>query len=187
MEPTIFPATVLAERFQIIQVAGSGGMGTVYQARELHTDKWVALKVLHHVANPAIGRQRFLREAQLLAELQHPGAAAYVASGQTEQGHSYLAMEWLDGETLEERLRRGPLPVGDCLKLLLRIAAVLARVHELGIVHRDIKPRSAAAEADRAANDPRRRPAPGCARTGRRTASCRPVVDPRETAQDSLA
>ena len=140
MEPTIFPATVLAERFQIIQVAGSGGMGTVYQARELHTDKWVALKVLHHVANPAIGRQRFLREAQLLAELQHPGAAAYVASGQTEQGHSYLAMEWLDGETLEERLRRGPLPVGDCLKLLLRIAAVLARVHELGIVHRDIKP-----------------------------------------------
>lgn len=140
MQPNIAPGTVLAERFQITQVAGSGGMGTVYKARELHTDRWVALKVLNRIAGQSIGRRRFSREAQLLAELHHPGTAAYVASGQTEEGHSYLAMEWLDGETLEDRLERGPLLVAECQKLLSRIAAVLARVHELGIVHRDIKP-----------------------------------------------
>lgn len=138
MHSKLPPGTVLAERFRTVKVAGVGGMGVVYQARDLHSEKFVALKILNRSANNA--DERFSREAQLLADLHHPGKAGYVASGQTACGKSYLAMEWLEGETLEQRLERGPLRVAECQKLLERVASVLSSIHERGIIHRDVKP-----------------------------------------------
>src|SRR5262249_4574208 len=86
------------------------------------------------------GAERFAREAKLLAELQHPGIVTYVAHGETDTGQAYLAMEWLEGEDLAQRLRRGPLPLPGALGLLRRVGEALAGAHARGVVHRDLKP-----------------------------------------------
>src|SRR4051812_35247890 len=91
---------LFAGRFQIEYAAGTGGMGTVYRACDLTSQRPVALKLLQSVSSSAQDSDRFLREAQLLAELRHPGIVSYVAHGQTGDGQRYLAMEWLDGEDL---------------------------------------------------------------------------------------
>ncbi len=132
--------TVLAGRFRIFQLVGRGSTGNVYKARDLHTDKWVALKLLRGFDRQQSRLQRFWREAEILSALRHPGIAEFVANGQTADRHAYLAMEWLEGETLQKRLERGPLPVAACLTLLARVAATLARIHHAGVLHRDIKP-----------------------------------------------
>lgn len=136
----LLPGTVVANRFQIEKLAGVGGMGTIFRARDLYSGDVVALKLLRtEVPNPEES-QRFAREAQLLAELHHPGIVSYVAHGQTPDGLRYLAMEWLQGEDLAQRLARGPLSVSDCLSLGSRVASALACAHERGVVHRDLKP-----------------------------------------------
>ena len=132
--------TVFAGRFRIFQLVGRGGMGNVYKALDLHTAKWVALKILRGFDKQQSGLQRFLREAEILSAFQHPGIATFVANVQTAEGPAYLAMEWLEGENLRKRLERGPLPVAACLTLLTRVAATLACIHQMGVVHRDIKP-----------------------------------------------
>lgn len=115
-------------------------MGTVYRATDRLTGEPVALKLLH--AGPSEGEEaeRFAREAQLLASLDHPGIVAHVAHGQTPEGQRFLAMEWLDGQDLNQRLLRGPLSVRDSVLLLSRIADALGVAHRRGIVHRDLKP-----------------------------------------------
>src|SRR4051794_15946908 len=101
------PGTVVAERFEIERLAGSGGMGAVYRARDRTTGDAVAIKAIH-AAGIALASfvDRFAREAQLLAELRHPGVVRYVAHGSTGEGVPYLAMEWLEGEELSARLAR---------------------------------------------------------------------------------
>jgi serine/threonine protein kinase len=134
---------VLGGRFAIQAVAGSGGMGTVYRARDLRSDQDVAVKVLHAQSSKPPGEQelaRFQREAHVLASLRHPGIVSYVAEGQTPEGLPFLAMEWLHGGDLATRLQSGPLPVGESLSLLFAVADALAQAHEHGIVHRDLKP-----------------------------------------------
>src|SRR5262249_47812202 len=84
--------------------------------------------------------ERFSREALLLSELRHPGIVSYIAHGQLPDGQRFLAMEWLDGEDLAQRLTHGPLPVRACVSLLEHVAAALAVAHERGIIHRDLKP-----------------------------------------------
>src|SRR5262249_45112114 len=84
--------------------------------------------------------ERFAREAQLLSELHHPGIVSYVAHGQTPQGLRFLAMEWLEGEDLAQRLSRGALPLGETLLLIQRVAEALAFAHAHGVLHRDLKP-----------------------------------------------
>jgi serine/threonine protein kinase len=115
-------------------------MGAIYRARDLYSGDIVALKLLHSEILNAAESQRFAREAQLLAELHHPAIVSYVAHGQTPEGLRYLAMEWLDGEDLGQRLARGPLSLGDCLRLGIRAGSALSFAHERGILHRDLKP-----------------------------------------------
>lgn len=115
-------------------------MGTVYRARDRHSGDLVALKLLHPDRSSGDDAGRFLREARLLSELQHPGIVAHVAHGQIPEGARFLAMEWLEGHDLRERLADGALPVADCVRILEQVADALALAHERGIVHRDLKP-----------------------------------------------
>jgi tetratricopeptide (TPR) repeat protein len=138
--PILVPAGArIASRFAIESYAGSGGMGTVYRARDEQTGGIVALKLLRHGDAPEVA-ERFAREARVLSELCHPGIVAYLAHGEAETGAPYLAMEWLDGEDLARRLARGPLPIAEALALLRRAAEALAVAHARGLVHRDLKP-----------------------------------------------
>ncbi|MFO0553470.1 MAG: protein kinase [Polyangiaceae bacterium] len=121
--------------FEIELEAGRGGMGYVYRARDLRTGLPVALKVLHRGAEPS----RFEREAKLLAFLNHPHIVRYVGHG-FDQGFSFLAMEWLEGEDLGRRLKRGKLDVATTIELGRAVAEALAHAHARGVVHRDIKP-----------------------------------------------
>jgi serine/threonine protein kinase/tetratricopeptide (TPR) repeat protein len=136
----IAPGVLVADRFEVETLAGVGGMGLVFRARDRHTGQVVALKLLQDTGLKADRLERFWREAQTLAELRHPGIAAHVAHGRTAQGEPFLAMEWLEGESLAARLRRSPLSLGETLALARAVAAALATVHRRGIVHRDIKP-----------------------------------------------
>lgn len=129
--------SVFANRFEIDRRVGSGGMGIVYRARDRYSGQLVALKLLQSMNLGSDESERFAREAQLLAELRHPGIVSYVAHGQTLDGQRYLAMEWLEGEDLGQRLLRGPLPLRECVLLLERIAEALVASHQRGIVHRD--------------------------------------------------
>jgi hypothetical protein len=131
--------TLIAGRFSIEHLAGRGGMGVVYRARDGVTDQPVALKLLRALGSREAAF-RFNREALLLEGLHHPGLVAYVAHGTTAAGQPFLAMEWLEGEDLARRLSREPLSLPDILSLLRRAAEALAHAHHLGIVHRDIKP-----------------------------------------------
>ena len=131
------PGAVVAERFEIESLAGSGAMGMIYRARDGHTGGAVALKILHKHA--AEGAERFYREARVLAELRHPGIVRHIAHGQVE-GRMFLAMEWLEGEDLSRRLARSQLSIAESITLVGRIADALAAVHACGVVHRDIKP-----------------------------------------------
>jgi len=128
---------VLGDRFELESLAGAGGMGKVYRARDRETAQQVAVKVL---AEHAQVSGRFAREIQVLAGLDHPGIVRYVAHGETADGRPYLAMEWLEGEDLSRRLSRGPLEVSAAVDLAKQVAATLAVAHARGVVHRDLKP-----------------------------------------------
>lgn len=113
-------------------------MGTVFRARDSVSGDWVALKVMHKLGTPERDEHRFLREAQVLAELRHPSIVSYVAHGHTEHGQPYLAMQWLDGEDLAQTLRKRGLRLADSLALVRQVAAGLAVAHRRGIVHREL-------------------------------------------------
>ena len=137
--PALPAGTRLAGRFRIEELAGRGGMGSIYRAFDDVTGQGVALKLLHLTASPE-GHQRFQREASLIAGLRHPGIVAHVAHGLTEHEQPFLAMEWLEGEDLNARLGRAPLSLSETLTLVRRAAGALAHAHRQGIVHRDLKP-----------------------------------------------
>ena len=129
---------VIDERFAIEQLAGFGGMGQIYRARDRRGGSLVALKVMHDAERLEL--ERFAREAQVLATLAHPGIVRYIDSGITAEGEPYLVMEWLSGETLSARLQRTQLTVTEALALGRRVASALEAIHRGGVVHRDIKP-----------------------------------------------
>ncbi len=128
---------VIADRFEIEQLVGAGGMGEVFRAKDRLTGGAVAVKVLHASSRDA---DRFRREAQILAEVSHPRIVKYVAHGIAEGHRPYIVMEWLEGEDLGERLNRAGLTLHETLTLTRRVCEGLAVLHERGIVHRDIKP-----------------------------------------------
>ncbi|WP_437332009.1 protein kinase domain-containing protein [Sorangium sp. So ce394] len=132
------PADVVEDRFEIERLAGSGGMGDVYRARDRVSGQAVALKVLQSASVRDLGR--LSREAEALVTLRLPGVVQYVAHGMTGAGRPYLAMEWLDGVTLEERLAGGPLSIAESVTLAAHVATTLGAIHRLGVVHRDLKP-----------------------------------------------
>jgi tetratricopeptide (TPR) repeat protein len=133
---------VIADRFRIDQLAGRGGMGAVYRARDLARDVDVAVKV-GHVARHDQAR-RMAREAQALHEhlraLRHADIVEYVAHGVTADERVYLVMEWLEGHDLAARVAQGPLAEADVIALAWRLTRTLSLVHGCGVVHRDIKP-----------------------------------------------
>ncbi len=133
------PFALVARRFLLRSLAGRGGMGEVYRARDEESGEEVALKLLHTDAT-SLDTERFAREARILSEIRHPRVVSYVAHGQSEDGRHFLAMQWLEGEDLAKRLARGPLPTSEALLLLRRITEGLAALHERRIVHRDLKP-----------------------------------------------
>jgi serine/threonine protein kinase len=132
-------ATLFAERFDPIEEVGSGGMGTVFRCWDRLRSQWVALKVLACNPQHSAEVERFVREAKLLSELQHPGIVRYVDHGEGSDGRPYLVMEWLEGEDLSQRLRRGPLPLAQAMTLLRRVCSALSVAHDAGVVHREPK------------------------------------------------
>ncbi len=131
-------AEVVAERFEVVEEAGAGGMGVVYRAVDRLTGETVALKMLEG-REPAEAA-RFLREGAVLADLGHPAIVRYVAHGTLADGRCYLALEWLTGEDLRSRLRRGRMSVAEAVAVGRRVAEALGYAHRRGLVHRDVKP-----------------------------------------------
>jgi serine/threonine protein kinase/Tol biopolymer transport system component len=126
--------------YEVIALAGSGGMGEVYKARDIRLDRIVALKRLHaDLAARTDGRLRFEREARAISALNHPHICTLFDVGE-HQGVDYLVMELLEGETLETRLKRGALSIADAIEYAAQIADALAAAHRRGFVHRDLKP-----------------------------------------------
>lgn len=128
----------VGSRFRIRALAGSGAAGIVFRAEDLHEGGIVALKVTQ-LARPS-RKGRTFHEARALAAVQHPAVVSYVAHGYTDQGGAYLAMQWIEGETLSQRLVRQGLTPLESLRLAVRLSGGLAALHARGIVHRDLKP-----------------------------------------------
>ncbi|HEY8072508.1 MAG TPA: serine/threonine-protein kinase, partial [Labilithrix sp.] len=131
--------TVLAQRFEIERRVSAGGMSAVYRARDLRLGGFVAIKVLYGRAE-AEHKERLHREARILEKLSHPGIVRYIAHGEMEDEKPYLAMEWITGETLGQKLQRTGLTMGESVRVVVRVAETLAVAHSKGVIHRDIKP-----------------------------------------------
>ncbi len=133
------PGTKLGP-YEIAEPLGAGGMGEVYRALDSRLDRAVAIKVLatHLSTDPEL-RQRFDREARAISSLQHPNICTLHDVGH-QNGIDFLVMELLEGETLADRLKRGPLPVEQAVRIAIDIADALEKAHRQGIVHRDLKP-----------------------------------------------
>jgi serine/threonine protein kinase len=129
---------VVGERFVVERLLGSGGMAEVFLANDRLSGERVAVKVLP--AGPDV-RARFEREAEILAALDHPGIVRYVAHGAPPGDQAlYLAMEYLEGEDLADRIARRILSVDEALVLAKSVASALSAAHAKGVFHRDIKP-----------------------------------------------
>jgi eukaryotic-like serine/threonine-protein kinase len=126
--------------YEVQSPLGAGGMGEVYRARDTRLDRTVAVKVLpEHLSSDSTQRQRFDREARTISSLNHPNICLLFDVG-TQDGTSYLVMEYLEGETLADRLRKGPLPLEQVLKYGIEICDGLEKAHRSGVIHRDLKP-----------------------------------------------
>ncbi len=126
--------------YRIVSKLGSGGMGMVYLAEDESLGRKVALKfLLPEGDTQASTLRRFLQEARSAAAIDHPFACKVYETGEVD-GRPFIAMEYVDGESLAQRLKRGPLPIGHALRLGREIAEALAKAHQRGIVHRDLKP-----------------------------------------------
>jgi serine/threonine protein kinase len=126
--------------YEISAQIGRGGMGEVYQAKDTKLGRDVAIKVLpEEFARDADRVARFQREAKLLASLNHPNIAAIYGLEEAEGTH-FLVMELIEGDTLRDRIKSGPVPVEEALKLALQMAEALEAAHEKGVIHRDLKP-----------------------------------------------
>jgi len=135
--------------FEILELLGRGGMGVVYKARDLRLDRIVALKFLpSHLGGEEVAQRRFLREARTASALDHANICTIYEIGETEDGRTFIAMAYCEGETLRERIARGPVPVEEAIQIGAQVAHGLAEAHAGGIVHRDIKPGNIAITKD---------------------------------------
>ena len=134
---------LVAGRYDLEEQVGTGGMSSVFRARDTVLERQVAIKVLHeHFARDPEYVERFRREARAIAQLSHPNIVTVIDRGEFE-GRQYIVFEHVPGETLKDViLREGALPVARALALTHQVARALALAHEAGIVHRDVKPQN---------------------------------------------
>src|SRR5215471_18131026 len=126
--------------YEITALVGKGGMGEIYRGRDAKLKREVAIKILpEEFARDADRVSRFQREAEVLASLNHPNIAA-IYDLQEAEGSRFLILELVEGETLADRIQRGPIPVNEALNIGKSICEALEAAHEKGIVHRDLKP-----------------------------------------------
>ena len=133
---------VIARKYELRSVLGSGGMSTVYKAYNLALDATVAVKILHrHLWSKKNAKDRFRVEAKALNELSHENLVSFKDYGVTDDGEPYMVMEFLEGEALDYHISNsGPIALTEVISLFAQLARGLAAAHEVGIVHRDIKP-----------------------------------------------
>src|SRR6266849_1194419 len=134
--------------YEIIAALGAGGMGQVYRARDTKLGREVALKILPESVTHNFERlARFRREAQVLASLNHPHIAQIHGLDEANGTH-FLVLELVDGESMDRRIARGPIPVDETLVIARQFAEALEAAHEKGIIHRDLKPANIALTKD---------------------------------------
>ena len=140
---------LLAGRYELKDLAGTGGMSSVYRARDSVLERTVAIKILHeHFSDDPEYVERFRREARALAQLNHPNIVTVIDRGEFE-GRQFIVFEHVDGETLKSLVdREGALPVDRALALVHQVARGLAFAHEHGVVHRDVKPQNVLLDED---------------------------------------
>ena len=131
----------VVSHYKILEKLGEGGMGVVYKAEDTRLKRIVALKFLPQALTTDLeAKERFTHEAQAASALDHPNVCTVHDIGETEDGQTFIVMTCYEGETLKEKIQRGPLPFQDGVDIAEQIAQGLARAHEKGIVHRDDKP-----------------------------------------------
>src|SRR6266516_262992 len=134
---------LIAGRYELEELVGSGGMSSVYRAHDRLLERRVALKVLHEqFTRDSDYVERFRREARSVAQLSHPSIVTVIDRGE-QDGRQFIVFEYVDGENLKALIEReGPLPERDALELALQIARALSVAHAHGLVHRDVKPQN---------------------------------------------
>lgn len=132
--------TLLADRYRLEECVGSGALARVYRAVDVQLGRTVAVKVMHGGLGPLSGPERARNEMRLLASVSHPSLVKLLDGHVTSDGTSYLVMEFVSGETLADRLGRGPLSTAEARHLAVQLATALQVVHRARVVHRDVKP-----------------------------------------------
>jgi serine/threonine-protein kinase len=141
--------TVLSGRYRLESKLGSGGMSTVFLARDETLERWVAVKVMHReISDQPDQIERFRREARTVAQLSHPNVVAVIDAGE-DGGYPYIVLEYVEGETLKQRIERlGRLPVDEAVAYAIEIGRGLAAAHARRMVHRDVKPQNVLIDAE---------------------------------------
>src|SRR5438552_9565480 len=133
---------VLAGRYELEELVGTGGMSRVYRAQDRLLDRKVALKILHeHYGTDETYVARFRHEARAVAALSHPNIVTVMDRGD-EDGRQFIVFEYVEGENLKRLVERGPVPVATVLELAVQVARGLSFAHQHGLVHRDVKPQN---------------------------------------------
>ena len=141
--------TRLSGRYELDSKLGSGGMSTVYLARDATLERWVAVKILHReISDQPDQIERFRREARTVAQLSHPNVVAVIDAGE-DGGHPYIVFEYVEGETLKQRIERlGQLPLDEASAYAIEVGRGLAAAHARRMVHRDVKPQNVLIDAE---------------------------------------
>jgi eukaryotic-like serine/threonine-protein kinase len=147
--PGALTGTVLSGRYRLESKLGSGGMSTVYLARDETLERWVAAKVLHReISDQPDQLERFRREARAVAQVSHPNVVAVIDAGE-DAGRPYIVFEYVDGETLKQRIDRvGRLPLDEAAAYAIEVGRGLGAAHQRRLVHRDVKPQNVLIDAE---------------------------------------
>lgn len=141
MATEIQPGTVIGGKYRVVRRIGEGGMGTVYEGENIRIERRVAIKVLHeHVASTPEFAQRFEREARASARIGSPHVCDVLDLGDFDSGERFIVMEFLEGESFEERLVKGRITAHELAPIAFEVLEGLGTMHQAGVIHRDLKP-----------------------------------------------